>query len=208
MGRESHVEIVVAYGAVIELPRSPSVLLLCKRLLDVESSLFATAARAVPKQDLDDESGLPEQIAKSARIVRSILVSRYDTDAMTQEECDALEEEEGEDDSLDDARIGRASEAAINKIVGDGHGLELKGFKGLIYWDNHDDGVLLLEHFESRFVRFCVNAGVADATTLNMPNIERKEEIDRNIHQVLRALGLEAEGDPGWQLVVTHSAFE
>lgn len=208
MGRESHVEIVVAYGAVIELPTSPSVLLLCKRLLDFENSLFATAARAVPKQDLDDESGLPEQIAKSARIVRSILISSYDTDAMTEEECAALEEKEGEDDSLDDARIGRASEAAINKIAGDGHGLELKAYKGLIYWDNHDDGVLLLEHVKSRFVRTCVNEGVAAAMTLNMPTIERKEEIDGNIHQVLRALGLETEGDPGWQLVVTHSAFE
>jgi hypothetical protein len=211
MGRESLTDIAVVYGAVIALPTNPSAILLCKRLLEVEDSFFATAARAVPKEDLDDENGLPEQIAKSARIVRSVLVSKDDTDAMTEEECATLKKRKcygDSDDSLEEEGIGIASKAAIDKIVGEGHGLELKGYKGWNYWDNDDDGILLLEHVESRFIGRRVDAGVSAAMSLNIPTMEGKEEIDGNIRQVLRALGLEAEGDPGWQLVVTHSVYE
>jgi hypothetical protein len=206
MGSECQVQVTVVYGVVIKLPDNPSWLLLCKRLLEVDLALLATAARTGSREDLEDGKGHLDQIYKSARIVRSVLVSRDDEDAMTEKERAETAEEE---DFVDEGPIESNSKSAINKILGKGHGLQLGLYTGDdVYWGNdQNEEILLLEHVKSRFIRANVETG-ATSWSLTIPTIEKQEQIDGNIDQVLRALGMEAGGGPGWQLVATHSHYE
>lgn len=186
----------IAYGVAITLPREPSWTILQHRLEKFDDSLLAKAARAVPENNLKQED-IPEQIRKSAKLLKSVLISQTDKDDMSQEEVE-MAKEEGDVEELSQPAL-----KALNKIFGEGHGLELKAFCGGDYYDGDLQTALVLVHAAS-----CVNVDDGDlgvgVANLNLPFV-RNAEVDEVIARALRAFGMEAESGPGWKLVTTAS---
>lgn len=202
MGISSGSSAVVFYGVVIYLPWNPSWNILWDRIANFdESSLFAKAARAVPSDDLKQEGSLPEQVVKYAKVEKSILVSKDDKESMTEKEMKDLDGDDYE--AMQGMGEGSHAASALDKILGEGHGLKLKTYFGGDFTEGELDAVLVLEHTTG--YAFAeggeYNLGVK-ASGLDIRFI-RNAEIDENVARALRAFGLEGKTEPGWKFVTT-----
>lgn len=175
-----------------------------------DDSLFATAARSMAKSgELDDAAAaIPEQIAEAARVAsRPVLISQTDEQAMTEDEKKI--EHEWDDDCIDNHHPDAGN--AIDKILGDDHGLELRVFVAFSGYegdcDDYMDPILFLFHEASCVVDENECRPHAKAHAFSLPVLAKEEEtqINANMDKVLHALGLEAEAEPTWQLIVTNS---
>lgn len=123
----------VVYGIELDISSNVSLLLMRKRLEEidvVDQALVAKAARAIPQgQRKEAVANLPDGIADSARSAWGVAVDKDDRFAMTKEECKFLDEKGNQDEeyvSEHEPALKNAFEVAMRKILGNGHGLELR----------------------------------------------------------------------------------
>jgi hypothetical protein len=181
-----------------------------------DDSLAAASARAIPREVLadDEKGGLPEQISKCARLATaSVLISSYD---MTEEEEDHYEQ--SDDDPLDELQsmMAEYADVAFESILGKDHGIALTflcaipGYEDANYLEDptvflhsSEEGRIIRDHhlrpkvqsYDLTAVLPTPSTGGADTT-----------DVDGKIDRVLKVLSLEAEGRPGWKLMVVNSS--
>jgi len=168
----------IVYGVVVTLPKNPSWTVLQERLEKFENMNQADQG------------------------TKSVLISKTDKDSMTKEEI-ALVNEVYDGESLQEwFESGAGAKSALNKILGEENGFELKAYTGGDYYVGRLETVLLLEYANSRVANPLSGYG-AVVKNLNLPFI-RNAEIDEKLSRALGTLGLEA-GEPGWKFVATNS---
>lgn len=193
----------LAYGYLIEIPEDVSWCVFGDRIkkFQYDSSLFATAARALPdKASLKDDTGvLPEPLAKSARMTLRSILTTTDSDDLTDAEKELQEETEDFENCAFAVTYNLKDDIdqAIVKVLGEDHGLELSvvcasgGYEGD---DGHLHPIIVLEasaYTKQVELDYPGTFAVSLGSIIEQPH--DLEEFHAKLDKVMTAFGLKAQ---------------
>jgi hypothetical protein len=206
MGFYWSVEMQVAFVQPVTIPGevSWSRTLGALQKFDGGGSLFAAAAQALPAG-----SGVPETVAKRARTARSVMVTAADA-------SDDEDPYEGNFEVLYNAgpdAFMSAGSAAVEKILGAESGISLVLMHASeSCGGSADDTELVLIHEPTAVKPAGKSAGDGRGSAncpfgISMTAIpsEVPAQTADQMRRVLRALGMDAKGEPGWRLITSTS---
>lgn len=187
-------EYVVGYGLIIKQPKNPSWCVLEHRLAN-----FADDDRHPPH--------LPVLINSTDAMTEEEKVKKLEKDEDAEGEADAFCEHEILKHHSCASYIENHAQAAIKKILGNDAQTRLIVLEAYSdYRSEHKGVTLFLEAIsldcDSHYHPFSLSLN------LDFPTIENKDKVDRDLHQVAQALGLEAEGEIGWKLLTALSFYD
>ena len=213
MGFYWHVHMQVAFVQPVNIPANLSWWHTLERLKEFDGggsrvgTLFSAAARALP-----DGSAVPETVAKRARTARSVMAIRG-------EDSDS-DDEYGDGDfevlyNSGPQNFKDAGSAAVTKILGDDSGISVVLMHASeSKCGSADDTELLLIHAPTVVEppSAAQGSGAGDGrgsancpfglTMTAIPSGDPPQAADQ-MRRVLRALGMEPKGEPGWRLITS-----
>ena len=212
MGFYWHVHMQVAFVQPVNIPANLSWWHTLERLKEFDGggtrsgTLFSAAARALP-----DGSAVPETVAKRARTARSVMAIKGEESGAGSDEDQGWDDGDFEILYNEKQSFNDAATAAVQKILGDDSGISLVLMHASC--DGTEGTELLLIHTPT--VVTPPGSGGAGGgrgetnvswgiTMSALPSGEPPQAVEQ-IRRVLRALGMEPKGEPGWRLITSAS---